>query len=93
VDFIDKGGEKWVTIDDVAAHFTIAIPTVRLWVRQNKITPASYLKVGNTYRFKLGKVEQDLLAFDERDPKQATTNEDDALVVLDFSDDEESNDE
>lgn len=52
--------EKYSTIDDAAEYFTVSVSTVRNWLRQKIITPESYLKVGNTYRFKVSLVERDL---------------------------------
>ena len=42
---------KYVPIDDVAAHFSVSISTVRSWIRKKQIPTETYIKVGNTYRF------------------------------------------
>jgi excisionase family DNA binding protein len=51
---------KYVSINDVADHYSVSVSTVRTWVRNRQITPASYLKVGNTYRFKISDVDREL---------------------------------
>ena len=70
--------EKYSTIDDVAEYFAVSISTVRNWLRQKIITPESYLKVGNTYRFKVSLVERDLRGGAGDDSEQSaidTSNE------------------
>lgn len=58
--------EPYVTIDDLATHFAISISTVRKWIREKDIPENTYIKVGNTYRFRLSAVER-ALANDEND--------------------------
>ena len=48
--------EPFVPIEDVANHFSVSISTVRAWVRQEHIPKDTYIKVGNTYRFRIGDV-------------------------------------
>tara|TARA_R100000544_G_scaffold29482_1_gene15815 strand:+ start:482 stop:727 length:246 start_codon:yes stop_codon:yes gene_type:complete len=47
----------FVPIEQVAKHFTVSLSTIRAWVRQGKIPPNTYIKVGNTYRFNVADVE------------------------------------
>jgi excisionase family DNA binding protein len=46
--------DKYVTINDIAEHYTVSISTVRAWIRDSKIP---YLRVGKTFRFKLSEVD------------------------------------
>ena len=48
--------EPFVPIEDVAEHFSVSISTVRAWVRQQHIPEDTYIKIGNTYRFRVGDV-------------------------------------
>ena len=47
------GDEKFVPIDDVAAHLSLTRMTIRRWVREGFIPKRCYIKVGPTYRFDL----------------------------------------
>tara|TARA_R110002110_G_scaffold17663_1_gene75260 strand:+ start:2145 stop:2396 length:252 start_codon:yes stop_codon:yes gene_type:complete len=49
--------EPFVPIEDVAKHFAVSISTIRAWLRQGHIPKDTYVKLGNTYRFKLPAVE------------------------------------
>lgn len=46
--------EKWVNLEDVAAHLSLSKDTVRNWVKQGRL-PAS--KVGKMYKFKLSEID------------------------------------
>ena len=48
--------EPFVPIEDVAKHFSVSISTVRAWLRQEHIPKSTYVKIGNTYRFRVGDV-------------------------------------
>ena len=52
--------EQFVNIDDVEKHFAVSVSTVRKWLRDGLIPKATFIKIGNTYRFKLGAVEDAL---------------------------------
>ena len=65
--------DKYVPIEELAGHLSLAVTTVRSWVRSGVIPKESYIKVGNTYRFcipevilglKEGKIEPDLVPND-----------------------------
>ena len=43
----------FATIEEVAKYFVVSVATVRTWLRNGTIPKHTYLKVGNTYRFKL----------------------------------------
>lgn len=50
----------YVPIEEVAKYFTISVSTIRAWVRQGYIPKHTYIKVGNTYRFRLEAVVEHL---------------------------------
>ena len=49
---------KYVSSTELAKHFAVSVPTVRQWMRQKKIPPNMYVKVGTAYRFLLEDIEQ-----------------------------------
>jgi excisionase family DNA binding protein len=55
--------DKYLTIQELAEHFTVSVSTVRAWIRTGAIPESKYLKVGNTYRFKVQEVEPALREF------------------------------
>jgi excisionase family DNA binding protein len=59
----------FVDIAAVARHFSVSISTIRAWIRQGHISPDSYIRVGNTYRFKLDEVERGLTGAKEKEVK------------------------
>ena len=60
---------KYVSSAELAQHFAVSVPTVRQWMRQNKIPPNLYIKVGTAYRFLLTDIEQHF--FDENARRRA----------------------
>jgi excisionase family DNA binding protein len=50
----------YVPIEDVAKYLSVSLSTVRAWVRQGYIPKHTYIKVGNTYRFRLAAVVEHL---------------------------------
>ena len=77
----------FVPIEQVAKHFTVSLSTIRAWVRQGKIPPNTYIKVGNTYRFNVADVEGALVGA----PKAEFAEKPDALheqLELDLDNDE-----
>lgn len=56
-----KQEEPFVSINEVAQHFSISKSTVRSWVRSGRIPRDTYFKLGNTYRFRLGAITEALL--------------------------------
>lgn len=50
----------YVPIEDVAKYFSVSVSTIRAWVRQGYIPKATYIKVGNTYRFHIDAVVEHL---------------------------------
>ena len=47
-------GERWVTVDDVAAHLVVTRDTVYRWL-DKKALPAH--RVGRVWRFKLSEID------------------------------------
>ena len=45
--------ESFVPIETLAKHFSVSVPTIRSWYRTKRIPVESYIKVGNTYRFRV----------------------------------------
>jgi len=60
---------EFVSIEDLARHFTVSVSTARAWVRQGAIPKHTYIKIGKTYRFKLDAVVQALLG-DQTEKKE-----------------------
>tara|TARA_R110000751_G_scaffold175431_1_gene281601 strand:+ start:1916 stop:2161 length:246 start_codon:yes stop_codon:yes gene_type:complete len=56
--------EPFVPIEEVSKHFSVSISTIRAWIRQKHIPNSAYLKVGNTYRFRLSDVTEALKPVD-----------------------------
>ena len=49
--------QQYVSIEDVANYFSVSVSTVRAWIRTGKLTSKDFLKLGNTYRFKIADVD------------------------------------
>lgn len=71
--------DSYVQIEDVAKYFAVSVSTVRAWLRQGHIPEEAYLKIGNTYRFKVKDVEQYLIKTKEA----RSTNEEKDVVKVD----------
>jgi hypothetical protein len=54
---------NYVSIEDVAKYYSVSVSTVRTWIRTGKLTPNDFLKLGNTYRFKIADVDAALRRF------------------------------
>ena len=74
--------EPFVPIEDVAKHFSVSISTVRAWVRQEHIPKDTYVKIGNTYRFRVGDVADALTTAEKNNSNGSVKTNDD----LDFND-------
>lgn len=64
---------EYATIRDVAGYFSVSVSTVRNWIRAGIIPASTYIKVGETYRFNLAKVEGALIIASEN--KKTETKE------------------
>jgi len=49
--------QHYVTIHEVADYFKVSVPTIRGWLKKEVIPPSAYLKINNTFRFRLLEVE------------------------------------
>jgi len=49
--------DKYVTLQDVAKHFSVSVSAVRSWMRTGVIPEKSYLRAGNAFRFRIPEVE------------------------------------
>ncbi len=78
----------WVTMEEVAAHLQLTIPTVRAWVRRGVIPSSTYIQVSTTYRFNLHKVIQ---ALQNNTPvaEPVEINPEPVQLELDFGPDED----
>jgi hypothetical protein len=43
--------EPFVSVEDLAKHFSVSISTARAWERQGLIPRHTYIKMNNTYRY------------------------------------------
>jgi len=50
----------FVTIDTVADYFNVSKSTIRNWVKSGVIPTGTYIRLGNTFRFKLDDIESHL---------------------------------
>tara|TARA_R110000824_G_scaffold153389_5_gene325026 strand:+ start:54 stop:323 length:270 start_codon:yes stop_codon:yes gene_type:complete len=57
---MSQNEEKYVPIEELAQHLSLAITTLRSWVRTGVIPKSTYLKIGNTYRFNIPEVVEKL---------------------------------
>ena len=73
--------EPFVPIEDVAKHFSVSVSTVRAWVRQKHIPKGTYVKIGNTYRFRVGDVATALTKVSSK--RSEETVDEDSLAELD----------
>lgn len=67
---------EYATIRDVAGYFSVSVSTIRNWVRAGTIPASTYIKVSDTYRFNLAKVEEALLTASDNDKKSAVMETD-----------------
>jgi len=77
----------FVPIEDMARYFRVSISTIRAWVRTNKIPANTYIKLGNTYRFSIPRVEEALLSMGATETVSEEAVESGEQLELDFGDD------
>tara|TARA_Y100001951_G_C11186343_1_gene208896 strand:+ start:448 stop:693 length:246 start_codon:yes stop_codon:yes gene_type:complete len=78
--------QEYVPIESVADKFSVSISTVRSWIRKGFIPRDSYIKAGNTYRFKLDEIESSLRK-DKEDEHWSELIKSDEDVPLNLDDD------
>ena len=78
--------EPYVPVDEVAEKFSVSIPTIRVWVRTKRIPPGAYIKIGNTYRFKLSAVVAALVGATDNDGVVDTYDTPDHLEIPEIDD-------
>lgn len=82
--------EPFVQIEDLAKHFAVSISTIRAWVRQGHIPKATYIKIGNTYRFNKTAVSDALTkAMQDVDEAPEVVAEDDRQIEMNFDTDQD----
>ena len=75
--------EPFVPIETLAKHFSVSVPTIRSWYRTKRMPVESYIKVGNTYRFRVSAVESALLPKEDPVDLEAEQHEHDLLFAGD----------
>ena len=73
--------EPFVPIDEVAKHFSVSVSTIRAWLRNGQIPSDTYIKVGNTYRFRLGAITTAILSQSEESPAEETVPQQDEPIT------------
>lgn len=58
--------QRFVSADELGLILGVSASSVRLWVREGRVMPTSYIKMGNTYRFEADKVIEDLRSYEAR---------------------------
>tara|TARA_R110000822_G_scaffold184109_2_gene323509 strand:- start:133 stop:465 length:333 start_codon:yes stop_codon:yes gene_type:complete len=56
-----KEKSPFVTIENLSQYFNVSVSTIRAWVRQGHIPEATYIRLGNTYRFDRAAVAESLM--------------------------------
>ena len=84
--------EPFVQIGAVAEHFDVSVSTIRAWIRQGLIPKSTFIKLGNTYRFRVSSIEAALLASDvgqepDDEPEQVELFDEDDEAFTNLVDD------
>tara|TARA_R110000822_G_scaffold209954_1_gene345820 strand:- start:99 stop:374 length:276 start_codon:yes stop_codon:yes gene_type:complete len=80
--------ETYVPIEELAKHLSLAVTTIRSWVRLGFIPNTAYLKVGNTYRFNVVDVIEALKAEQPKIEPVGKHDPADTQLEFDFDDPE-----
>ena len=72
----------FISIKEIAKHFSVSISTIRAWVRQGYIPKNTYIKVGNTYRFSITDVCNALANTGSSDTKEPDSATPDIDIVI-----------
>jgi excisionase family DNA binding protein len=81
--------ENYVTITDIAKFFNVSVSTVRSWIKTEVLTSNDYLKVGNTYRFKMADVDAALRRAPADSVAPPTKTSDPRQLELDLNPDDD----
>lgn len=46
--------ERWISLEDIAAHLDVSKDTIRAWIKKGTIP---YYKVGRQYKFRVSEVD------------------------------------
>lgn len=93
---------EYVSVNEVAKHFNVSTSTVRIWMTSGLIPRASFIRVGRTYRFRLGMIEEFLLnqelptkddSEEVEEVEDAEEAEESPQIEMDFGDDDDADDE
>lgn len=92
--------EPYVSIKDVAQHLSVSTSTIRAWIRAGRIPRDTYMKLGNTYRFRLSDVVDALMEYNDsteeveqvNDPETETTEPDTVEEIVGEWDGEQDED-
>jgi excisionase family DNA binding protein len=49
--------DQYISITDVAKYYSVSVSTVRTWIRSGVLSTNDFLKLGNTYRFRIADVD------------------------------------
>ena len=52
---MNENAEKWINIEEAAAHLGIKVATIRDWIRKEKGIPAH--KIGRQWKFKISELD------------------------------------
>lgn len=79
--------ESYVPIEELAKHLSVKVSTIRDWVGKGYIPKSTYIKVANTYRFRIPDV---IAALKQEAPEPVYDNQNEPVQLeLDFSDEDD----
>ena len=81
--------QHYVTINEVAEYFNVSVSTVRGWIRSGAVPKSAFLKLGNTYRFRLPEIETALRSETLQPEVKVVATTDPKQLELDFNPDED----
>tara|TARA_A100000172_G_scaffold19700_1_gene10992 strand:+ start:1636 stop:1932 length:297 start_codon:yes stop_codon:yes gene_type:complete len=75
--------EPFVTKGELAKHLGVSSSTIRVWTSKKLIPEHTYLKVNNTYRYKLNAVSDALVEQRLQESKEKATKQKETVHVVD----------
>jgi len=57
----EQDKSPYANIEEVAKHYTVSVSTIRAWVRGEIIPKNTYIKIGQTYRFRIPLIDEALI--------------------------------